>query len=151
MSDTDTTIRPALGAGRAGGYEWENRQAVRTVYDGPPLRSAINGDVMGRHGDHVTMRREFDGRLAVQQCIGSAQPYECATVRLRPETLDALAALALYGRPSGFTHEDVDALEAGIGALGVLENIADEHTEAGRVLAERAVAKLRALLPPKTP
>jgi hypothetical protein len=142
MTTAETTITPALGSGRDGAYEWENRQAVRTVYDGPPIRSVLNGDVTGRHGDHVTIRQERDGWLSIQQCIGSAQPYECATVRLRPETFHALTALALHGQPFGFTRAEADAVRY------YAEHITGLFRKDAPALAS-AAAKIVALLPPE--
>jgi hypothetical protein len=70
MSDTDTTIQPALGTGRAGGYEWENRQAVRTVYDGPPLRSleqawARQWQIRDRLVERPVAEREYERYCAM--------------------------------------------------------------------------------------
>lgn len=75
----------------------------------------------------------------------------------RPPHTHALAALALYGQPFGFTREMVDALRAICCDASIMHSDrcvgVGEYDEAAAklALAESAVDRIAALLPPEAP
>lgn len=87
----------------------------------------------------VGVSHSVPGGLYVEEL----QPDYCAAVHVDPRARHALAALALYGQPFGFTHGDLDVIQSGVLAL----------REANCPLCaeelEKVADRLRALLPPE--
>jgi hypothetical protein len=62
----------------------------------------------------------------------------------------ALAAINLYGQPFGFTHEDVDAIRTALMEQH-FDLTDDQYTTDATRQFHRVLAKIEALLPPRTP
>lgn len=132
QSSSESLIAPALT-----GDEWRTR-SVRRAGQGTYEADLI---ALAEDGRSLRVAAEADGELV-----------------LVPESeRHALAALALHGRPYGFTRQDV---EDETDVAGYCEAMARQSAEAGaeaqaatfRMLAERhrvRAAKIAALLPPK--
>lgn len=113
MSDTDTTIRPALTP-----EAWRLRQ----------------------YGNHYITR----SALFVSSEVDSAI--------LRGAERHAVAALALYGQPFGFTHEDVAELREAVAYYGEHRTGPESDLiDASQARLSRLADRLAALLPPETP
>lgn len=104
-------IKPALTA-----EEWERRTAVRL--------SASDEYTKFGEGYAVEVLYDSDG-----------EEMQCGEVAIgTPESRHAVAALALYGQPFGFTHQELMYLDT-FATSGLIRPIAD---------------KIRALLPPES-
>lgn len=90
-----------------------------------------------RSGESTDVRFfEYEGRELM--CIDAGCDYDDYTAVLEPEHRHAVAALALYGQPFGFTREDAELLRD-------LEDAPDDQ----RLAVSAVRAKIEALLPPE--